>query len=336
MIKSVEIYIGKEQLFKSPKLYAFKAYFESLLGYSQQAKKTILSSALWETDDAERAKTISPLSSTTDKTKGKIIEMMGRLHTDLTYQSKAMLGGCDIDIEIEFNKPEFFLQYDSEKYSASIKLIDCYLEVTGVKVSPAIVQAHTKALQVGTAKYSISRGDVKTFLIPSGIKQHLEDHVITGQLPRRITFGLIAHEAFNGSFKTQPYSFAPHKLNYLVCYLNGIQFPSVALKPDFDNELYIREYTNFLRALNQNSTDALLSITKDDYKKNFCLYSFNFAPDLSNGISVNGHANPIEYGNLRIQFGFSDTLSSPINVVLYPEFDTVIELTEHRKPILTF
>ena len=184
MIKSCEISMNHEQLFKAPKLYAYKSYLEALLGYSDNSKKCILSGSLWESDEASRSKYFHPAGRSGST--GKVVELMGRLHLDLTHQSKALIGGSDVNVEIEFNKPEFFLKTDSSKYNVSLELVEAFLEVTGVKVYPEIVEAHAKAIKVAPAKYPITYGDVQTFQISAGIKSHLEDHVVVGQLLRRM------------------------------------------------------------------------------------------------------------------------------------------------------
>ena len=134
MIKSVEITIGHEQLFKAPHLYAYRAYIEALLGYSEKAKKTSLKAALWTNDVEERQAAIKPLTGSVSKQVGRQVELMSRLHTDLTHQNKALIGGCDIEIEIEFNKPEFYMQYDPTKLIGHIQFIDSHLEVAGIRV----------------------------------------------------------------------------------------------------------------------------------------------------------------------------------------------------------
>ena len=336
MIKSVEITIGHEQLFKAPHLYSYRAYIEALLGYSEEAKKTSLKAALWTDTDDERRNSIKPLDDSVDKQVGRQIELMGRLHTDLTHQNKALIGGCDIEVEIEFNKPEFYMQYDASKLVPHVEFIDSHLEIAGIRVSPAIRHAHSKALAIGPAKYPIVRGDIKTFEILSVIRNHIEDHVITGQLPRRLFIMLVNHDAFNGSIKHDPFNFQHFKLNHLVCYVNGVQYPTKPYQPDFQRCLTAREYIGFLRTLNQNSTDATLSLTMNEFNNGNTIFGFNFSPDLSNGFSSIGHASLINSGVLRIQFGFEDTLTNPISVVVFSEFDSIIEIDQYRKPRIEF
>ena len=47
------------------------------------------------------------------------------------------------------------------------------------------------------AKYPIRRVEVKTFTISSGTRSKIEDHLFTGQLPKRVFIGLVTNEALN-------------------------------------------------------------------------------------------------------------------------------------------
>ena len=88
MIKQLDIFIGDKQVTTSPSTYSYKAYFEALLGYHHAAKKSHLSSALWFND--EDMKYENPILDWGKQlNKGKEIELMGKLHTDLAYQGRS-------------------------------------------------------------------------------------------------------------------------------------------------------------------------------------------------------------------------------------------------------
>ena len=47
----------------------------------------------------------------------------------------------------------------------------------------------------------------KLFTISSGTRSKIEDHLLTGQLPKRVFIGLVTNEAFNGTLETNPFFF---------------------------------------------------------------------------------------------------------------------------------
>ena len=67
-------------------------------------------------------------------------------------------------------------------------------------------------------------------------------------------------------------------------------------------------------------------ISRDDYAGGYALHCFNLTPDLSNGESF----NLIKHGNLRIEIQFATALPDPINVLVYGEFDALIEIDNSR------
>jgi len=115
LFKQVEVSIGQKEITLAPQTYAYRAYLEALLGFSKDAKKSHLTSALW-LDTIERDAFIKPHDLS--QPEGKTIDLMGRLHLDLTFQQRALLGGCDIKIKLVPNNPKFILNTKAEFCSA--------------------------------------------------------------------------------------------------------------------------------------------------------------------------------------------------------------------------
>ncbi|MDI9312984.1 MAG: hypothetical protein QM535_22425 [Limnohabitans sp.] len=323
MIKQIDFEINGKNISSLPQNYAYRAYIETLLGYAETTKKSHLQSAMWIEDDEERNKFIKPISQS-DLSKGRKIDVYGKLHTDLCYQSRALIGGCQVKLMITLNDPSFYLKLNSN-YSAEVKFTDFTLLVHKTKVSSMIVDAHRKALTFASAKYPITRIEVRQFPIPKDLMDIWIDNVTFGQLPRRMFLCIVENKAFNGSYEKDPFEFKHFNVNYLCCYLDGNQYPSIAYTPDFGSKLYMREYNGLFQALNQNGTDNFYSYKREDFI-NKPIFGFNFAPDMSNGCGAAGHVNAIKRGSMRLQLKFKNALTEPINVICYCEFDNIIEI----------
>jgi len=61
------------------------------------------------------------------------------------------------------------------------------------------------------------------------------------------------------------------------------------------------------------------------------MFGFNFADDGSNGCGMNGHVNPIKRGSLGLKMMFRRPLDEAINVLMYCEFDNVIEIDKDHQ-----
>jgi hypothetical protein len=102
-----------------------------------------------------------------DLSKGCELDLIGKLHLDLGFRDRALLDGVKFSINIVSNEPEFYLLYD-KTLVPTVDILDACLYIHRSKVNPAVIQAHHRALQLSTAKYFITRKEVKPFNIPKG------------------------------------------------------------------------------------------------------------------------------------------------------------------------
>ncbi|RWS19834.1 uncharacterized protein B4U80_02524 [Leptotrombidium deliense] len=64
------------------------------------------------------------------------------------------------------------------------------------------------------------------------------------------------------------------------------------------------------------------------------LFAFNLAPELSNGFGSEGQLSEIKRGSLRLQVNFREELNNTINVIMYCEYDSLIQIS-HEKTVTT-
>ena len=339
MISQVDMTIANNTITTAPQTHAYKAYFETLLGFDDSAKKSHLTAALWYKDRAgemnlinnPRRKLIAP-DATGDQSRGKWVELMGRLHIDLAFQPRAFIGGSTIQLKLVPQKPEFYLLCTDPSIKPSVEFDSAVLHIRRVRVNPQIVVAHQQALRMRPAKYPLTRAEVKRSVIHAGQVDPILENVVTGQLPRRIFVAFVKNSAFNGQFDKNPFNFELFGLNFLCCYVNGYGVPSIPYQPH--DKLTLREYYGLMDALNQNDTSTYCDIDRDEFNKGYAIFGFNFAPDLSDGCGTVGHVNPIKRGALRIQATFNTALAEPITVLTYCEFDSMLQIDSDRNPIV--
>ena len=254
----------------------------------------------------------------------------------MTFQGKALLGGKEIKIKIQTHESSFFMQYDDRISDVQVNIIDASIFVHKMKATQQLFNAHTKALNIAPACYPISRVDLKQASIHVNSLDAVLDNIVTGQLPRRLFMVMVNNSAFNGAKNLNPFHFGHFNLTHASCYVDGVQFPTNAYTPDFKNALYVREYSGLFQAMNMNSTDTSINITREDFIAGKTIFAFNFAPDLSQGPGMAGHINPIKRGSLRLQLKFSEPLKETITVLLYCEYDSIIEIDCERNSVTDF
>jgi hypothetical protein len=342
MIKQVTVYIGNCEITTANNTYAYLAYMDRLLYEGDNSKNTCLQSALWYLDNPgimddvnTKRQSFIMNKTNTDLTRGQELDLIDTLSIDLSKQERAIIGGSKININILLNDPEFYLVCP-ESLKCTVTILEAALYVHKSKVNPKVVEAHELALRKTTAKYPINRKEVKNFTVLPGVMDYHINNIYNIVLPRRVYVCFVTADSFIGSYKKNPFNFQHFKLREICCYYNGAQYPMKPYTPDFEKGKYIREFYGLFEAANQKIGETAISINRGSYANGFTIFGFNFAPDLSDGPDSCGYCSRQSYGNLRIEIKFAKTIEQPINVLVFSEFDSLIEINHERKGIKNF
>lgn len=328
MFSQVDVYFNQKLVSVNGNTYPYRAYIESLLNYDDTAKETHLTSALWTRDTAGHMdKTEDENSGLKERrsyfTNSKPVDMMGYVHGDVFNQGKYLLNGVELKIKLTRSRDNFSLM---SKSSFKINVMEAGLMVRRVKISPTVLIEHAKMLETCTAKYPITRVDVKAFTVPSGVLGKTLDNVYLGQLPKRIVVGLVSNNAYNGSFEHNPFNFSHFNVNFLALYIDGQQVPSKALQPDYTG-LYTACYNTLFSGSGIHNKNRGNGISRKMYPNGYCLYAFDLTADLA---SNDQHWSLVRRGSLRIDIKFSVALTEAVNCIVFGEFCNVIEVDKYR------
>jgi hypothetical protein len=74
------------------------------------------------------------------------------------------------------------------------------------------------------------------------------------------------------------------------------------------------------------------TIFREEYAKEDTLFGFDLTPDMSEV----GTYHLIKQGNLHVEILFAEALTGTINIVLYAEFDNVIEISRNRQVLFIY
>jgi hypothetical protein len=229
------------------------------------------------------------------------------------------------------NDPAFYLNLKDATIVPSVEFEDASLFMHRSKIIYPVVNAHSNALEKGTAKYPITRGHVKAFNITTGNTDIIIDNAVYGILPRRIFIAMVPNDAFSGAYLKNPFDFKSYKLTYLAVHIDGQQYPLKAYTPDFTKKIYTREYLGLFESLNQLTTDSTISLNLNEWANGNTIYGFNFAPDLGDDCCKMGFANIVKKGALNVELKFAEALKETISVLLYCEYDSIIEIDGNRQ-----
>lgn len=334
----IDVYLNQKLVSPPSNLYPYKVIIETLLNYGSEAKTSHLTSSLFYKDTAGHMDNID--TSNEGYTKrfaygngSKPFDLIGHLHCDIFNQEKYLLNGVELRVRLVRSRNSFILMGANGK-TGKLQINDASLLVRKLKISPTILLAHAKALEVSTAKYPITRTDLKVLTIPAGIQSKSLDNIYLGQLPKRCIIGFVSNRAFNGDFALNPFNFQHFNLNFLSLYLDGQQIPSKPLQPNFNSNDFITMYHTLFSGTGIHFLNEGNAISREDYQNGYCLTAFDLTPDLS--ASSISHWNLIKNGSLRIELRFDKALTETINCIVYAEFDNIIEIDKNRNVIVDY
>lgn len=342
VFNQVDVYFNQKLVSPPNNAYPYRAYIETLLNYGPAAKESHLSTNLWVSDVAGEMDEL-PGSEKNEGLKerqsyllgGKTVDLLGHLHCDVFNQDKLLLNGVEVRLRLVRSKDAFCLM-DASTTNYTVNITEATLLVRRVKVSPAVLIAHAKTLASTTAKYPITRVEVKSFTMHSGILGDCLENVVLGQLPKRVIIGFVDNKAFNGDRKLNPFNFQNYNINFLSLYVDGTQIPSKPLQPSFtgDSPQYVEAYHTLFSGTGLHYMNEGNAINRFQYANGYCLFAFDLTPDLSAHFA--GHWNLVKNGTIRIEVRFEKPLTKTINCILYAEFDNVLEIDSARQVIVDF
>lgn len=335
IFSQVDVSLNQKLVSPTNNNYAYRAYIETLLNYNANAKNTHLSSVLWADDTAGKMDNLADDNLGLVKRRSLLVnntvDMMGHLHADIFNQDKLLINGVEIRVKLVRSKEGFAIMDATSAFDVSIE--EATLMIRRVKISPSVLISHANALAKTTAKYNITRVEVKTVALHQGIQGDSLDNIILGPLPKRIILGFVAHKAFNGHKDLNPFNFQHFNLNYLSLYIDGMQIPSKPLQPDYSvDKSYVEAYHTLFSGTGIHFLNQGNSISREDYPDGYCLYAFDLTPDLS--ANDDSHFNLIKHGSVRIEVRFAKVLTETINCVIYAEYDTVLEIDQSRQVMI--
>jgi len=248
--------------------------------------------------------------------------MMGRIHTDISFQERYMLNEVNVKLKLVCSKDAFCLMGDADNYKA--KKMHASLFVKKVKVMPSVFLAHAKALERGTAKYPIHRVVCKSFTITQNYLNVNHEKLFSCQLLTRLVIELVDNRAFNGNRELNPFNFQHFNLHEIGLYLDGQQQHAVRpIEPNFVDVQYIRASNTIFAGTGKLGSDESLFINREDYGNGYTLYAFD-------------HFSLVRQGSVRLALKFAQALPATVTVIAYAEFENVIEIDRNRNVVFDF
>ena len=108
------------------------------------------------------------------------------------------------------------------------------------------------------------------------------------------------------------------------------------LQPKYDTnggQQYITAYQTLFSGTGKMYKDEGIDISREEYPFGYCLYAVDLTPDLSCGEE---HFNLIHQGSVNLKAQFSSALTETTNLVVYAEFQNIIEIDQQRNVLYDY
>ena len=322
-------------------LYPYKAYLQNTLNYGESAKQSWLQSVLYFPDTHGEAFDQTNNNGGTPINQGasqrydmvrnsKVVDMIFKPCIDIFHQDRPILPNTDIRIRMTRTSPQFCLMsHDETGKRYKVQLIHASLFVRQLRINPSIAIAHQTALQRGiTCKYPIARTECSSFTITSGVMTVSKPNIINGILPHTVVVGMVGNDSFHGSYKKSPFNFKPFDVSSMNLVVNGLSYPTRALKPVFDDrgnagQQYIRSYNTLVRGVVRQYSDAGNMIPRDAYASGYTIFVIRLAEDVS----------PLNFGltregNVGLEMHFSKNTPETLSCIVLSEYRNVMEINK--------
>ena len=345
MFSQVDCYIQKKLVTKTNNLYHYLSYFEDVLDTSS-GKQISQNLAGFYPDrrgsfhDLDSAATIKKNENAQKRlemcSKSDYKWLTGKLHIPLFKTERLIVNNVSIDLELTRSKNAFALinmiplvgrQTQPE---FMIDISEAFLKVRRFKLADAVLNSQNQVLKTYTsAKFPFKAVEMKAFSFGTGLQHINLENLSTGQLPSKIILGMVKSDAFNGTYKTNPYYFETFNLNKIALYVNGDQYPTENIEPDYDTKKnnYVTAYRFFLDQSGLYNSDNNELIDYYGYANGYNIYVFDITPDLSSNAE---HYSALQNGNIRGEIKFATALTQSITCVVYLLYENLLEVDENR------
>ena len=267
--------------------------------------------------------------------KGDSITLSSKLQCPLFNTSKCLPSNMKIRISLSKNNDEFVLLAENDS-RFSIYIEDCYLNITYYRPRDAILNLIEERIGKEPAPYFISRPEIIIKPITNAGKVVRISDVFHDTLPAYAFFCLQRSKDFEGSFKTNPYTFIPfQKFQF---YLNGSPYFMDPLEVSSIKKLgkdhyYYSDFGNYMR--------QLYSTIGKDLRGDCLINSSNFHLNFMVGISFGADRSSLSERHLNLQekastyleidMGINENIPSDMILIIYAVYDRQIQIDAQRK-----
>lgn len=340
--ESVDVYVNNMVTTRADRNYGYNAYFDIIRKYGEQSLDTYFQLGGWYKDDLSHMDSYSIKESTNLQARRNFWSLsnkalkgqfIGRLCSPLFMQEKILPPQVGLRVIMKKANNAFCLMHEGGDFQLKISGIVLMVQ----KVTPAlgIKESYIKLLDEGNPlQYFLRTPMINYYTIPVNTSQFVRDDLFLGKMPKHIIIGMVETTAYHGDSKKNPFNFQHFNINEIGLYKDGMPYPCPVTKMDFTNNMYAEVYHNFMKSLGSAYANNVPTINKDEFKSGFTLFSYDMSPDQSGSVQAASMLNM--NSNIRLELKFNTVLPSNVTLLVYAEFENVMEISKDRNVTVDF
>lgn len=337
------VLFNDKQVSSGAQTFQHTSYIETLTNFKKSTKETALQTAIYSEDTPNQFDnvTFTPNQGNLGANKrnkwaakSALVEMSIKLHSPVFNLDKYLPGNVKINVRLTKAPGVFYImRADTSKTGAAgadapgvdIRFQFTHMELQICRVKPVANawMAHQKILMHQPARYILPYVDTKMFSIPSTFSSITFDNIFLDLIPSRIILFMIDVDAFNGTYKKNPYEMKHNNINYIALIKDGERYPPEGYTLDFTKNKFIQCYEDMLECLNLDRVDKNNGITPTMYQNGYTFFTWDLTPDRTAGTS--NFNQPLD-GTLRLEMKFKEALGTNVNVFVYGESKNMMEI----------
>ena len=176
------------------------------------------------------------------------------------------------------------------------------------------------------AKYPTVRSEIRVFSHAANQLEFNEGNLYQGRIPDRLVVGLLHTLFYHGDVAYPQFSFEKFGLSQIQKLVRGEMYPASALELNHNNtHKDLEGYFRFLVASEAWRKGQASMVEQEMWGGAGCCTLFMF-DNIPNGAADSTLMNPRQDGDPRIRFKLGAAVNHVINVLLYTEFENVLEI----------
>ena len=249
------------------------------------------------------------------------------------HLSKLLVPGIQIQIDMYFNSPAVWtMRWDGARTLRLTEAdVNVKLYLSQVRVTPSVYREIMSGLKSGkVVTYPTVRGEIRTYSHPNDNRHFECSNPFHNQLPNRLVVALMEQAAFNGDITKNPFTFKQFNVSSIKQLVRGEEYPYETLELQYDGDSKdLRGYYRFLQASGSLCRRKGNLVQKEDwgYGKKCTLFVFD---NTANGCLDSPVLNPKQTGELRLVIDFGANPGANLTVLLYGEFENLLEINGNR------